>query len=248
MVAIFILCFAPSLALLGYFYLRDEYDREPLHLVLTVFGGGLLAGPIAIVGFEAISLVPFYDGLETIDQMPDYKKFVYAIMAIGVIEEVSKFLVFWYFIDRKHVLLNEPADGMVYAAAVALGFATIENWYFMFAAQEAVWSRAITLPFNHVLFSSFWGVAVGVARFEGKEGRPARRLVTIGLVLAIVFHGLYDYILFTDSVSSLWVAPLVLVLWLWVSLSLRDLLRRSPYRPNDPGEPEREATRAPEGE
>ncbi len=229
---IFLACFAPSLAFLGYFYIRDEYEREPLHLVLMVYGGGMLAGPLSLLLFSVIELVPFYADLTYIDLIPDFKKLIYAVFAIGLIEELSKFFVFWWFIDRKHVEFDEPIDGVVYAAAAALGFATIENWYFMIEFDEAVWSRAITLPFNHALFSTFWGVAAGLAYYE-KRGP---RLLIKGLCLAIVFHGLYDYILFSDEVPNLLVGPLVVVLWLWVSLSIRELLNRSPYRPPEEAE------------
>ncbi len=227
MATIFLACFAPSLAFLGYFYLRDEYDREPLHLVLTVFGGGMLAGPIALLLFELIERTAFYGDLSLIHLRSDFTQFVYAIFGIGLIEEVSKFCVFWFFITHRHIRMEEAVDGVMYAAAIALGFATIENWYFMQAVDEAIWSRAITLPFNHVLFASFWGVTAGLVATEQRGSR----LNLKGLALAIVFHGLYDYILFSESVPNFFVGPLVLVLWLWVSLALRDLLNRSPYRP-----------------
>ncbi len=224
---IFVACFAPSLAFLGYFYIRDEYEREPLHLVLAVYGGGMLAGPLSLLLFDLIERTNFYADLTDIDLVPDFKKLIYAVFAIALIEELSKFLVFWWFVDRKHVDFDEPVDGVVYAAAAALGFATIENWYFMIEFDEAVWARAITLPFNHVLFSSFWGVAAGLAYYENR----GPRLLIKGLALGIVFHGLYDYILFSEEVSNLYVGPLVVVLWLWVSVSIRQLLNRSPYRP-----------------
>ena len=128
---IFVACFAPSLAFLGYFYIRDEYEREPLHLVLAVYGGGMLAGPLSLLLFDVIERTNFYADLTDIDLVPDFKKLIYAVFAIALIEELSKFLVFWWFVDRKHVDFDEPVDGVVYAAAAALGFATIENWYFM---------------------------------------------------------------------------------------------------------------------
>lgn len=226
---VFVVCFTPSLAWLGYFYIKDEYEREPLHLVLMVFGGGLLAGPLSLLLFEAIEHVSFYSDLMDIDLVPDFKKLLYAIFAIGLIEELSKFMVFWLFMNRNHVQFDEPIDGVVYAAAAALGFATIENWYFMLAAEEPIWTRAITLPFNHALFASFWGAAAGLAAVE----RRGAKLIIKGLVLAIVFHGLYDYILFSDEVPNVLIGPLVVVMWLWVSLVIRNLLNRSPYRPLD---------------
>lgn len=229
LIVIFFTCLTPSLAWLGYFWMKDEYDREPVHRVLLTFGGGMLAGPVSIFLFERITVVAFYQGIESIHLVPDFKKLLYALFAIGLIEEMTKFLAFWYFVNRKKSIIDDPIDAIVYGAATSLGFATIENWYFMLAVDEPVFSRAITLPFNHVLFSMFWAAAYGVAHCE----RRSPLLVVKGLALAIVFHGLYDYILFTDSVPNIAVAPLVLILWVWLSFVIRDLLERSPYRPHD---------------
>lgn len=219
-ITILVACFAPSLAWLGYFGLRKKIDPEPLHLMLLVFAGGILAGPLSLVLFKLIETVPFYSYMDIIDDIGETKKLAYCMGAIAPIEEISKFLVFWFFVQRKHIEFKHPVDGLIYAAAASLGFATIENWYFMVAVDETVWSRAITLPFNHVLFASFWGVALGINRCKGSSSR----LVVVGLLLAIVFHGLYDYILFSDLVPNLSVTPLILVLWLWLTLATRDLL------------------------
>jgi RsiW-degrading membrane proteinase PrsW (M82 family) len=224
----FIASFAPSLAWLGYFYLRDQYEREPLHLLLLVFGGGLLAGPICLVLFELIEQVQFYSELTTIAEVSDLKQGVYCFFAIGPIEELSKFMVFWFFVDRRHIDLDEPLDGIVYASAAALGFATIENWYFMMATQEPEWAIAITRPFNHVLFSSFWGFGLGVARYMGH----GRQLVITGLVLSSVYHGLYNFIVINESVPYVASFGLILVLWVWLSFAIRHLLSRSPFHPS----------------
>ena len=219
MVFILIVCFAPSLAWLGYFYIRTSRKDIPLRLLLLTFGCGLLAGPLSLLLFQQIERTAFYSDLGRIDRVPDLYKFVYSFFAIGLIEELSKFIIFWYVVHRHRLPLARAGDAMVYAVAAALGFATIENWYFMLAVDEPVFSRAISLPFNHVLFSSLWGVAYARARFQG----GGSRLVLTGLLLAMAYHGLYDYILFSESVPNLLVAPLVLVLWVWVALATREM-------------------------
>jgi RsiW-degrading membrane proteinase PrsW (M82 family) len=226
LVVIFIATFAPSLAWLGYFYLRDELDREPLHLVILVFGGGLLAGPISLGLFHLIEMTAFYRDIEWIHEASILEQAVYCFLAIGPIEELSKFVVVWIFVDRKHIVFNSPFDGMVYAAAAALGFATIENWYFMLEAEEPMWALAVTRPFNHVLFASFWGFALGTIRFQ-KRGRS---LVYKGLFLSMVYHGLYDYIVVTDVVPYMCSFLLVIVLWLWFSIASRNLIEMSPRK------------------
>ncbi len=217
MAAILVACLAPSLAWLGYFYLRGEYARRPLENVLLAFGTGMLAGPLALLLFSGIERVAFYRHLGRIDLVPDRFKLLYAIFAVGLVEEVSKLLVCVWVLRRRGIHARAPVDGVLYSAATALGFATIENWYAMLAQGAPVWSRAITQPFNHVLFSALWGVALGAS--IGPQG--PRGLVSLGLVLAISYHGLYDYIVLAESVSDVWLAPLVLLLWVWFGVAAR---------------------------
>jgi len=217
---IFIAAFTPSLAWLGYFYLRDRFDREPLHLVLTVFGGGLLAGPISLGLFHLLEQSAFYRDIEWLQEAAIWKQAIYCFLAIGPIEEISKFVVVWFFIDRRHIKFLSPFDGMVYAAAAALGFATIENWYFMLEVDEPVWAVAVTRPFNHVLFASFWGYALGASRFR----LQGRWLVYKGLLLSMIFHGLYNYMVVSEDVPYFSSFLLIIALWIWFSTASRTLL------------------------
>lgn len=211
-------CFAPSLAWLGYFYFKDDYPRAPLSKLLLAFGGGLIAGPLSLALYEGIAHVAFYRGLDALEYVPDIHKLIYAIFAIGLIEEVSKILVCTWFLRRRELTTRRPIDGIVYSSAVALGFATIENWYAMVKSGDPEWSRVITLPFMHVLFSALWGVAVG----HSLPKRAARGLVSLGLVLSIVFHGIYDYILLSSVASDAMMLLLVLFLWVWMSSAARE--------------------------
>jgi len=184
--------------------------------------------------FNALELSPFYEQLAAIDEMPEVEKFAYAIFAIGPIEEMAKFLVAWGCLQVLGREVDVRAGGMVFAAAAALGFATIENWYYMLAADEVLWHRALTLPFNHVLFSSFWGVGLSLYKLRGRHGVV---WLLAGLILSFTYHGLYDFILLSDQIPNLAVIPLILVLWLWLVAAI-PRLRRS-VSPAVPPVPER---------
>lgn len=233
LISIFVASFAPSLVLLGYYALKDRYKPEPLRLLLGVFAAGLLAAPVALLGFELIGRIDFYAFLGRTEQATEVQRLAYSLVIIGPIEEMAKFAVVFFTVYRFRVL-DEPVDGMIYAAAAALGFATWENWLTMLFVDDVEWGRAITLPFNHVLFSSFWGYALGVERCRSSRREGGTRLVVAGLVLSFVYHGLYDYILIEDALPDLLVLPLVLILWLWVQFALDHLLDRSPSRPKPP--------------
>jgi len=254
LIPIFVACFAPSLAFAGYIALKDRYKPEPLRFVLGVFAGGVLAATAALVAFDLLARLEHYTLLgANIGQAPDAAIFAFAFGVIGPIEEVAKFIVVWGTVYRFRVIA-EPVDGIVYAAAAALGFATFENWYAMVSLDEVIWSRALTLPFNHVLFSSAWGYALAAdfCRPAPATGRPrAERLrgaalVAVGLALSIVYHGLYDYIVLSEVVPHYLALPIILFLWIWMQLAIKRALQHSPFRP--PSEADGAAPSPPENQ
>ena len=227
---IFLACIAPSLFWLGYWQYRGHLGRGRWRPVWAFFASGILAGPLALLLFDAVELSPFYEQLAAIDDIPEVEKFAYAIFAIGPIEEMAKFIVAWTCLRVLAHEVDVRAGGMVYAAAAALGFATIENWYYMLAVDEVLWHRALTLPFNHVLFSSFWGVGLSLHKLRGKYGIV---WLLAGLILSFTYHGLYDFILLSNEIPNIAVIPLILVLWLWLVAAIPRLRRN--LSPSTPG-------------
>ena len=111
------------------------------------------------------------------------------VLSAPFIEEGMKLLgIIWAY--RKK-LIDGPLDGVVYAALIALGFATVENiMYFSAAASDHTLSitfiaRGIASPFAHPLFTMWTGV------FLGKALQLCRRIsnhVAMGIALSISLH------------------------------------------------------------
>ena len=188
--------------------------------MLSFFGTGLLAGPLALGLFNLLEVTPFYAGLSEISDVSEVEKFVFAFFAIGPIEELAKFIVAWATLRLLADEVDQVRGGLVIACAAALGFATIENFYFMSFHSEVVWQRALTLPFNHALFSSFWGVGLCLYRIRPENGGL---WLASCLMLSFVFHGLYDYILLSENLPSVLVVPLILGLWVWFVRAVPEL-------------------------
>ncbi len=229
--SLFLASFAPGISWLVYWYFRGQTGPRRLRPVVAFFLSGLLAGPLALAFFAFMELNPFYAGLTTIDEVSEIEKFTYSLFAIGPVEEMAKFLVAWLTLKALHKEANPAYAGVVYAAAAALGFATIENWYYMIEVDEVVWHRAITLPFNHVLFSSFWGVGLSLY-YSRRRGRVF--WLSIGLVLSIIYHGLYDYILLSADMPAGAVLPLVFALWVWLMVAIPKLRERADTSAEEP--------------
>jgi hypothetical protein len=88
-------------------------------------------------------------------------------------------------------------DGLIFAAATALGFASIENVGYMAAFGAGV--VLVRGPFStvgHVLFAAPWGFALG----REKQGAAYGEQVTwAALALGMVIHGLFNFFLFTGG-------------------------------------------------
>ncbi|MDF2521775.1 MAG: peptidase [Clostridia bacterium] len=196
---------APSMALLYYIYLRDKYEREPRRLLTKAF----LSGSIAVVPIVLVELRLNLFDLETDSLLTaGYTAFIVA----GLVEEGFKFLIFWLFIWRNRNF-NESYDGIVYSAFISLGFATTENiGYVMLSGYHAAFIRALTAVPAHALFGVVMGYYFGVAKF--KEDNMGKRYILYALMIPILLHGIYDFILFSKSpVLLMAFIPYMLYLW-----------------------------------
>jgi RsiW-degrading membrane proteinase PrsW (M82 family) len=165
-------------------------EPEPKWLIAATFIAG---GGAVIVTLLLENLVhPFFSGTDL-------------IIVWATIEEVLKYLVFW-FIDYKSDKLNEPADALVYLSVTALGFSAIENSLFLHQAlshgnlTSAVIGqnyRFLGASVLHVLSSGFIGICIGYTFFSGII---SKKIATIfGLLGAIALHSAFNYFIIMDS-------------------------------------------------
>ncbi|KIQ94610.1 Protease prsW [Anoxybacillus thermarum] len=202
---------APGLALLSYFYLKDEYETEPLSLVLRMF----LYGTFLVFPLMFIQHV-----LKVEHMLPN--AFVEAFLSTSLLEEFFKWFVFYYAI-YDHREFNEPYDGIVYGVSVSLGFATLENILYLFAnGVEFAVTRALLPVSSHALFGVIMGFYLGRAKF----GLPKKEknYIWLSFLLPFLFHGIYDYILLTQERWIYYMLPFMIFLW-WLALRKVKLAR-----------------------
>jgi RsiW-degrading membrane proteinase PrsW (M82 family) len=129
------------------------------------------------------------------------------------------------------VFFDEPYDGIVYAVALSLGFATMENVIYVlvdFSTFSQLLIRAFLPVSAHALFGVFMGYQMGKAKFNpAKE----KKYLWIALLLPLIFHGIFDFILLDFKTTWLWlILPLMLFLWLFTMRMLKNANERSPFR------------------
>lgn len=211
MLAVITAGIAPGLALLSYFYLKDEYEAEPISMVLRSFiFGAVLVFPIMFIQYV----------LE--EEQVIQSSFVSAFFSAGMLEEFFKWFVLFY-TAYQHVEFDEHYDGIVYGVAVSMGFATAENILYLFSngVQFAI-GRAFLPVSSHALFGVIMGYYLGKAKFSDK--RDLRKWILLSVLLPIILHGIYDFILITQEQWMYFMLPFMIFLW-WLALRKAKLAR-----------------------
>lgn len=203
----------PVLFWAGYHYHKDRHLPEPPVNLLLCFAMGIGVSWVSASLYELLGAFGLrYDAFALADESVT-GLFLYAMLAIGPIEELAKLLPFLIVVVRfRH--FDEPIDGIVYASFVALGYAAAENvQYLQFLSPVEAVARGFASPVVHILFASIWGHWIGMAKL-GK--RPLLPAAFIGFVFAAAAHGVYDFIVLLEPVNALPVAALLIVAgWIW---------------------------------
>ncbi|MCK0130622.1 PrsW family glutamic-type intramembrane protease [Flavobacteriaceae bacterium F08102] len=190
-----LMAIAPALLIVIYIYIKDKYEKEPKKLLLTSF----LLGAVFSVIVTTILYSVFKVFLPLPDDFSIVQLFIKAFFVVGLIEEFSKYLVVRYYAQPK-ADFNEPFDGIVYAVMVSMGFAMLENIaYVMQSGMSTAILRAFTAVPAHATFAILMGYFMGKAKFS-----PNKKILNlVGLTLAILFHGAYDFFLFIHFVPGI---------------------------------------------
>lgn len=209
---------APGVSLLAYFYLKDRYESEPVHTVIRMFiMGGLMVFPTMVL--QRAFVLGFGEN-----------PIVYSFMYSSLLEEFLKWFIL-FFLIYKHQDFDEPYDGIVYATAVSLGFATAENVIYALLFEPSISSlvmRALLPVSGHAIFGVAMGYHLGKAKFRTGSGK---RELVFSLSLPVLYHGVFDYIIL--DAKPYWLSlmlPLMLLLWRKSILRVNRANDRSPLR------------------
>lgn len=222
------LALAPVAFLFTYVYLRDKYEPEPLkYLIISFLLGIVVAVPVILLGEQLTVLTGTSTESNWINLL------VYAFVVVALTEEGFKYLAVRLYMYR-HKEFDEPYDGIMYAVAVSLGFAAIENVLYVFmSGDEAIQTgvlRMFTAIPAHAVFGVVMGYFMGHAKFQEDKNKAILDHLK-GLGLAVLLHGLYDYFLFLGDEYLLIFTLITLVLGLYLSRkAIREHAANSPHR------------------
>ncbi len=210
---------APVVLMLLWFYHKDKFQKEPLRMLFYAF----LAGCVSI--FPAI-IIEFTWQNQGYTQVGDnYYLAFYAFVVVAFSEEISKFVFLRRILNKPYV--DEPYDGILYSVMVSMGFAFVENIFYVFEHGLGVGiMRAFTAIPAHATFAAVMGYFLGKAKFNGNFiGNTI-----CGILGAVLLHGFYDYFLFINNIPLIQLGALL-------SLIIGIVLTRSAIRIHNENSP-----------
>lgn len=243
MTLLFIAALLPAIAVMVYVYQKDKAEPEPIALVLRVFGLGAASGLVA--GFVESILISTFEAV-----IPPGILLLGVTYFIGVaaVEEACKFFCL-------NTVKNNPAfnylfDAIVYSVAAALGFAALENvFYVMEGGLETAVMRAIFSVPGHAADGVVMGVFYGIARQHELYGRKqqATQSYILAFLLPMIEHGFYDAALSTESDMMALVAMAVDLAFIALAFTLirRKSIMDEPLHPSM-STPQQEVQRTPQ--
>ncbi|MEM7102086.1 MAG: PrsW family glutamic-type intramembrane protease [Bacteroidota bacterium] len=232
-----LLAILPGLAISWWIYQQDKHEKEPHRVLLICFFLGMATCFPAIVLEEFGVNMGFDVGKGVLIT------FIFAFVVVAGSEELVKFLALRFYPYARDSF-NEPLDGIVYSVMISMGFATLENIFYVFdfGLQTGLLRMFTAVP-AHAAFAVVMGYYVGLAKFD-KENHV--QLMAKGLGGAILIHGAYDFFLFQQMLPALALLAFVsLYLAIYYSRKLiKEHQDNSPFNEDSPNyiPPEEEST------
>ncbi len=209
----------PAIVILFYVYIKDRTEREPGGLLMKLVLGGFLATVFAVLfellGEKLFAYIPFSS-----ENQMNFWKFM---IVVALTEEFFKYLLM-RLITWKNPNFNCLFDGVVYAVFTSLGFAILENvFYIIEGGLSTALIRAVTAIPGHASFGVFMGVFYAFAKKQQNMGNQGISSLFrfLAVAIATLAHGIYDY---STTLQSIWgFIGFIIVLFIVSSIMIRKM-------------------------
>lgn len=191
----------PAALWLTFFYGLDHREPEPVEMVFDIFVVGML--------MTAALYQPVLQGLFQLDAwLYDHWWFhlLGGILVVGFFEQFIIYVTVRYGVFHRPAF-NERMDGITYAVAAGLGFATVLNFLYVLkrgGVDLDIGSiRMVVNALAHASFAGILGYFIGQSRFE----KTPPYYLPLGLTIAAALDGLFFFILERSNTINLHFNP-----------------------------------------
>lgn len=202
----------------------DRWAPKPWWLLVVAFLWGAGIASICALGLNSFSS----KALQSVDFGPTpFQSFgIVATIVAPLVEESLKALGVIIIMLARRRAVKSPLDGVVIGGILAAGFAFTENVLYFARFYEELplvfFMRAMLGPFGHTVYTSIFGLALGMALTRIPSVKTRVILTVSGLASAVCLHaawnGLatYSATLFVVSYVFFW-GPMFIT-WLVINL------------------------------
>lgn len=195
-----ILSILPALLLGKMVYNYDKVEKEPIGLLFKLFLSGI--GAVVLTLILSFVLLILFPSVENAENLSLIALIPYCFIFVGLVEEGNKML-FLKRITWNNKEFNYIYDAIVYAVYVSLGFATIENIFYVFYNNQlsiAIFRAILSVP-GHAFFGVFMGYYYGLSKQAEINGnyKLSSKNIRLSLIIPVLIHGMFDYCLFSKN-------------------------------------------------
>lgn len=201
----------PSGLWLWYWIREDDINRPPLGLIALVFVAGMLM-VVLVVPIQRLIASSFTDNTTL-------------VILWAAAEEILKYAAF-ALIALRSQYVKEPIDYPIYCMVAALGFAALENTFFLIKPVEMQDTTVTLLTSNlrflgstllHSISTGSIGLMMGLAFYQNRFWKFGS--LVLGFILAIGLHSVFNFFImenngenFLQVFAFLWVVSIISIL------------------------------------
>ena len=181
-IVLLLITIIPPILIVIIFVVSDKF-REPNKEIILVFICGIL------ITIPAYFTNTFLDNLY-LNYSFISRGLALSFLSAAVVEEGLKFLVLYFIVYRLREF-NEPMDAIVYGVCVSLGFAALENIYYVLTDLDPIKVlifRSLFPLAAHGVFGTIMGYFFMKYAFVHKSNN-----LFLSFLIPYLLHGFYNY-------------------------------------------------------
>ena len=210
----------PSILIILFFINSDKFKEPTKEIIKIFFLGILITIPAYILNTYISDFL--YKNTEVSEGL------ISSFLTAAPVEEGLKLSVLYYFVYKMKEF-NEPLDGIVYGVTVSLGFATLENIYYVYLLADYFETTSMALAvirsFSAVPAHAVFGIFMGYFFMKYSFIKKGDNLF-FAFVVPFVLHGCYNLFTTSNFFVSL---GLILISWI-IALRLFSRLKKTQKR------------------
>lgn len=193
---------------------QDKYEREPFSFLIIHFLWGAVGAIILSIIGSSIFL--WFLSFILSESLLDLSG---AVIVAPIVEEIAKALIL--FVTYRSTKFDNVTDGMLYGAAVGLGFGMTENFlYFSGAADNStIWLytvilRTATSALVHAICTGIIGGVFGIFKFQRSYFKNI--FITGFLIFPMLIHSAWNFLVsfdFTFLYGIIFIVICIIIFW-----------------------------------